>query len=337
RRTPRELKALGAVFIAELGLGPRDTMLSAYPLTTAAAIAQFWAGLRAGCGIALHHPFDFAAFLDQLRDTGATCTCVPAAVIDAMDRRGDFGGPAARLSRIGCVWPTPHAPASPCEPPLPVFDIHSLGEMAVILRQREPAAGPALLPLGKLYARGAGEGTAPYLETRVRGSVRNGGAQKTLRGELLIRGTTVPGSAQSEPDHPGEGPPAHDAHGYIDSGVHCSVDETHPGLFACERDAEIIYHGGAAIPVRELDRIYADYPGFLDAAAFTIDDPVMGDRIFAAVIPRPELSLSLDTFRRYLSDKGIAPFKAPDRLVVVRDIPRRADGSIERASILNRV
>ena len=42
--------------------------------------------------------------------------------------------------------------------------------------------------------------------------------------------------------------------------------------------------------------MYASYPEFLDAAAFAIDDPVMGDRIFAAVVPRPDQSPSLDSF-----------------------------------------
>jgi mycobactin salicyl-AMP ligase len=54
-----------------------------------------------------------------------------------------------------------------------------------------------------------------------------------------------------------------------------------------KRGPELLRHGGIAIATSELDELYRSYPGYLDAACFVLSDPVIGDRIFAAVLPRP--------------------------------------------------
>lgn len=336
-RRHRELAALAAAFAGELGLTSRDTVLDVYPLTAIHAVAQACAAVKVGARLALHAPFDYAAFVQQLSETGATYTAVPAAVIEAMDRRNEFRDAAARLARIGCVWPAPHISASAGEPPLPVFDIHNLGEIGVFVRARRPGMRPQHLPLGKWRPRGAAADSPPCLETRVRGAVHSGGGRRVLAGDLLVRGAGAPAAPFAIAGALAESVLLPDAQGFLDTGFRARVDEQTPGSFLCERRPDMIYHGGAAIAAAELDRIYADYPGFLDAAAFALEDPVMGERIFAAVIPRPDLTLSLDTFRLYLAEKGVAPFKAPERLVVVRNIPRRPDGTIEREGLLSQV
>ncbi|MGE0611224.1 MAG: class I adenylate-forming enzyme family protein [Hyphomicrobiales bacterium] len=336
-RRHKELAALASAFAGELGLTARDTVLNAYPLTAVHAVAQFCAAVKAGARTALHAPFDYGVFVRQLNETGATYTAVPAAVIDAMDRRNEFRGPASRLARIGCVWPAPHIASRAGEPPLPVFDIHALGEIGVFVRARRPGMWPRHLPLGKWNPRGAEAGSAPCIETRVRGTVRSGTGSRTLAGNLLIRGAGVPHAPFTVAGALAEALLVPDAQGFLDTGFHARVDEQSPGSFVCDRSPEIFYHGGTAVAASELDRLYSDYPGFLDAAAFALEDPVMGERIFAAVIPRPDLSLSLETFRLYLAGKGVAPFKAPDRIVVVRSIPRRPDGTVVREGLLSQV
>ncbi|HFQ15125.1 MAG TPA: hypothetical protein ENK41_02115 [Rhodobacteraceae bacterium] len=101
--------------------------------------------------------------------------------------------------------------------------------------------------------------------------------------------------------------------------------------------AETFRHGGIPVSARELDSLYAGFDGLADAAAVPVDDPVMGKRICAAIVPNPGLSISFEDFRNYLLQRRVASFKFPDRLITVSEIPRRADGGIMRDKILEQL
>ena len=92
-----------------------------------------------------------------------------------------------------------------------------------------------------------------------------------------------------------------------------------------------------AIAASELDGLYQAFPGFLDAACFVLPDPIVGDRIFAAVAPSPNAPVSLEALHRFLMERGVAPYKFPDKLLVVKDIPRDTKGRIIREAILKQV
>lgn len=99
------------------------------------------------------------------------------------------------------------------------------------------------------------------------------------------------------------------------------------------RDA--IYYGSTQLEGKELDEIYQTYPGFVDAAAFSIKDPVLGERLYAAIIPKPGTALSYEDFKQHLLEQHISPAKIPEKLVTVFEIPRTEDGHIKRQEILN--
>ena len=102
-------------------------------------------------------------------------------------------------------------------------------------------------------------------------------------------------------------------------------------------DAELRRHGGLAIAVSELDELYRSFPSFLDAACFVLPDPIIGDRVFAAVMPRPGEPASLETLNRFLAERGVAPYKFPGRLLVVKEIPRDGQGRVLREEILRQI
>jgi acyl-CoA synthetase (AMP-forming)/AMP-acid ligase II len=101
-----------------------------------------------------------------------------------------------------------------------------------------------------------------------------------------------------------------------------------------DRDPELLYHGGIAIAASELDRLYQSYSGFLDAACFAVPCPLMGDRIFAAAVAKPAQSISRDALIAFLAREGVAPYKYPERLVVVRSIPRDGQTRVLREQLL---
>jgi non-ribosomal peptide synthetase component E (peptide arylation enzyme) len=51
---------------------------------------------------------------------------------------------------------------------------------------------------------------------------------------------------------------------------------------------------------------------------------LLGDRIFAAISPKPGEPVSLDEFIAFLEGRRVASYRFPDRLLVVRQIPRDA-------------
>ena len=115
------------------------------------------------------------------------------------------------------------------------------------------------------------------------------------------------------------------------------LGEAEGGRLRVKRDPELIHHGGFTIAASELDGLYQAFPGFLDAACFVLPDPVVGDRIFAAVAPSPNVPVSLEAVHRFLMERGVAPYKFPDKLLVVRHIPRDVEGRILREEILKQV
>jgi non-ribosomal peptide synthetase component E (peptide arylation enzyme) len=340
-RTHGELMALAHLFSAQFKLNSSDVVLNTYPFTGIAALAsQLVAPLLAGCEVVQHLPFDFEIFVQQLKDHEVTCTAVPAPVITALEERHNLRSDVLHLSRLGCVWPSPHAvQAGPglFETPMPIFDMYNFGELALMVRERSSDTDPSLLPLGKIYAPDSDEGDEPILETRVHGSVTQENNQQVLKGTLFVRGAIVPSGPFIVEDLDGESVLQPDSHGYLDTGIGCVVGNTREGYFRCEKSEDLIYHGGAIIAAGELDELYAEFDEFLDAAAFVLDDAVIGERIFAAVVPRPELSPSLLRLKQFLTDKRVAPYKTPDQLVIVKSIPRNGAGAVLRDQILSQL
>jgi hypothetical protein len=243
---------------------------------------------------------------------------------------GDLDSAATTLTRIGRVLPWPHAqPCGAIDASGPaVYTLCNLGELALVILREADAPSRTGLPLGRLAVPDSDNGEV-YVETRVRGSVARGGEQQ-LTGTLFVRGAGVPAGPFDKAGALARSLLRRDAHGYLDTGIRCTVEAGTAERFRCERDGDLLYHGGVAIPAAELDRIYAAYPDFLDAAAFAFEDPVMGERIFAAIVPRPDRAPSLADFRRFLAEKGMALYKAPDQLVIVNAIPREPGGAVLR-------
>jgi mycobactin salicyl-AMP ligase len=198
-----------------------------------------------------------------------------------------------------------------------VFDLYPLGDLASLLLRPAPAADRAALPIGPVHL-GEDGGGAVFAETRLAGDGQ----------ELLIRGPVVPeGKAR--------GPAAPDANGFVPTGLRGKT--IGPDRLGVVRDPELIYHGGFTIAASELDGLYQAFPGFLDAACFVLPDPIVGDRIFGAVAPSPNAPVSLEALHRFLMERGVAPYKFPDKLLAVKDIPRDRQGRILREEILRQV
>jgi non-ribosomal peptide synthetase component E (peptide arylation enzyme) len=322
-RNEYELLAQGAMTVLALDLDTRDVILNPYPLTGPVGLSLgLMPWLISGATLIQHHPFDYEAFVEQLFTTGATVTALPAPGLAELAKDGVLERPQGRLRRLGAVWPAPGQTE-----PLPLhgsgpllFDLYPLGDLAGVVLRRESQANPAPLPLGGVRI---GDEEAMFVETRLR--PRTGGES-----ELVLRGPIVPHGPPGTPLAP-------DQDGFVDTGLLGRAEAKDIMTVRLKADPELLRHGGVAIAASEFDELYRSFPGFLDAACFVLPDPVVGDRVFAAVVPRPGEPILLEALTRFLEDRNVASYKFPDRLVVVRQIPRDAEGRVLREEILQQV
>lgn len=85
------------------------------------------------------------------------------------------------------------------------------------------------------------------------------------------------------------------------------------------RVKEQINRAGEKIMPSELEELIIKHPDIMDCAVIGIEDEMLGNRICVYAVARKEIGL-LD-IRRYLEETGIATFKLPDVLRLVKKIP----------------
>jgi 2,3-dihydroxybenzoate-AMP ligase len=106
----------------------------------------------------------------------------------------------------------------------------------------------------------------------------------------------------------------------------------HPsGNYVVEgRKKDLINRGGEKISAEEIENLMLSHPAVLNAACVPMPDPVLGERMCAFVIARDGRSVTLEELTAFLSDKGLARFKLPERLEIVEDFPFSKFGKVAK-------
>lgn len=151
-------------------------------------------------------------------------------------------------------------------------------------------------------------------------------------GQLQVRGPyTIRGYYRS-PEHNAR---AFTADGYFRTGD--LVRETRTGDLVVEgRVTEVINRGGDKVSAEEVEDHLLFHPRVLDAAVVAMPDAFMGERTCVFVVPRDE-SLTLDDLNVFLEERGLAPYKLPDRLELLRTLPVTSVGKVSRSALRNRI
>jgi acyl-CoA synthetase (AMP-forming)/AMP-acid ligase II len=96
-------------------------------------------------------------------------------------------------------------------------------------------------------------------------------------------------------------------------------------VYICDRKRDMIISGGVNIYPAEIEDVLHRHPGVLDAAVFGVPDDEWGERVHAAVQPRPGQALTAEEVialvRRHLAD-----YKVPRQVSFHQDFPRDAAG-----------
>jgi len=143
-------------------------------------------------------------------------------------------------------------------------------------------------------------------------------------GELWYRGPNVIPCYFRRPDLTAK---AFDSEGYFNTGDLFQLkDNDCIGFF--ERAKDIIIRGGYNISAQEVENMILGHPKVMDAAAVAMPDENLGERTCIYVVPKPGESLTLEEIKAFMTEKGIAVYKIPERLEIIAAIPRNPVGKI---------
>ncbi len=108
--------------------------------------------------------------------------------------------------------------------------------------------------------------------------------------------------------------------------------------FFCGRIKDVVDRGGEKINAEELENVINLHPGVLASAVVGMPDRVYGERVCAFVIPEPPATdLTLAQLTQYLQEAGLAKFKWPERLEVIREFPLTASGKLSKVLLRQQI
>jgi acyl-CoA synthetase (AMP-forming)/AMP-acid ligase II len=97
-----------------------------------------------------------------------------------------------------------------------------------------------------------------------------------------------------------------------------------------DRIKDVIISLGENIYSAEIERVFQDYPGLMEVAAYGVPDPRMGERLVVAIVPHPGVAMDGDEVMAF-ARANLAGYKVPTE-IVVRSEPfiRNATGKVDK-------
>lgn len=103
------------------------------------------------------------------------------------------------------------------------------------------------------------------------------------------------------------------------------------------RADDLINRGGMKIDPREVEEVLLTHPAIREAAVVSMPDHRLGERPCAFVVARDQAAIDLAAVVAYLTDRGLAKYKLPDRLEQVDGLPYTFTGKLQRNVLRERL
>jgi len=78
--------------------------------------------------------------------------------------------------------------------------------------------------------------------------------------------------------------------------------------------------------------VLRSHEGVADCAVVGVADVDWGDRVCAAVVPRPSTRVTVGELRAFAKAR-LAPYKVPKDILLVDDLPRNAMGKVTKPAV----
>ncbi len=312
-----------------LELGPDDRCLNVMPLFHIhGLVAALLASLAGGGSVVCTPGFEAPSFFEWVEQTAPTWyTAVPTMHQAILARAGAaqrdlIRGSALRLIRS----------SSASLPPSVLGDVEEAFAVPVLeaYGMTEAAHQIACNPLPPSPRRPGSVGLAAGPEV----AIADAGGRflaATEVGEVVIRGSNVTpgyhGMVDQSASFFGDGWFRTGDLGFLDSDGY---------LFLTGRLKEIINRGGESIAPRGIDEALLEHPSVMQAVAFAVPDPQLGEEVAAAVV----LASGADETESTLQDFLVSDLswgRMPKRILIVDEIPTGATGKIQRIGLAERL
>ncbi|MEJ6021948.1 AMP-binding protein [Ramlibacter sp. PS4R-6] len=320
--TQRNLVASARNLIASLQLTAADRCLHFLPMFHIGGVVDVLiAPLMAGGGTFIQPSFASGEFYRDLKAWRPTWTqAVPVMqqeLVNTADaHEGELAGHQLRFLRsVSAPLPVPLMEAVEKRFGIPVIEIFGMTEAAGMITSNR-------LPPGK--RKPGCVGASAGMEVRILGGNNEPLGTKQI-GEVVIRGDNLMAGYEDNPEE--------NARLFSDAGFRTGdlgfLDED-GYLVLTGRVKDMINRGGEKVSPHEVDQLLLSHPAVADAASFPVPHPTLGEDVGAVVVLRSGAKASADDLKAYLRER-IAFFKIPRLLRFVDEIPRGANGKLQRA------
>ena len=150
-------------------------------------------------------------------------------------------------------------------------------------------------------------------------------------GEVAIRGDNVMAGYESNPTANAEA----FINGWFRTGDQ-GVMDGYGRLRLTGRLKEIINRGGEKISPREVDDVISEHPAILQVVTFSFPHEKLGEDLAAAIVLKSGFLMSERELRDFLSLK-LAPYKIPDKILFLDDIPKGPTGKLQRIGLAQKL
>ncbi len=99
------------------------------------------------------------------------------------------------------------------------------------------------------------------------------------------------------------------------------------------RIKDLINRGGEKINAEEIEAHLIAHPAVSAAAVVAMPDAILGERSCAYLSLRDGETLALAAMREFLAARGVAQFKWPERIEIVRELPLTNVGKIRKSEL----
>ncbi|MES0882078.1 class I adenylate-forming enzyme family protein [Roseibium sp. SCP14] len=275
--------------------------------------------LLTGSTLHLHHPTSLANLAAHANEVNADVVITPGPLAQTLDRKLESSN-----TTILAAWniSAPHPSTFVARRRL--VDVHVADEFALLAKARGPSAKMKATALGKHSGPNGCESGPALLEIAVTDEVEEQTPTLLVKGPMVpdIGWRTINGDQRRV---------RWEGTGFLNTNIKVELVEDGisgfgiPGLYALGTGN-----------LETVDVIYAGYPGIREAAAFVVEDPILGARMYAALVPDAGNVPDAGSFFAYLDAEGVDLAKIPHRVLILQSLPRNADGTICRERLTMR-
>ncbi|QDG77658.1 class I adenylate-forming enzyme family protein [Labrenzia sp. PHM005] len=269
--------------------------------------------LMTGATLHLHHPTSLVNLAEHAKAVKADVVISPGPLAQTLDRKL-----AGEDTTILAAWNISSPRPATFIPRRRLVDLHIADEFALTASARGPSAKAKAIPLGKHSGPDGCESGPALLEISVSEAVED------QLPTLLVKGPMVPDIGWRTVN--GEQRRVRwEGTGYLNTNI--KVQTTEDGV---EGFGVPGFYALATGNLETIDVIYSSYPGINEAAAFVVEDPVLGARMYAALVPEAGHVPDAGAFFAYLDAEGVDLAKIPHRVLILQSLPRNPDGTVCR-------